>query len=122
MIDTNTNPIKTVLIIVIGLIIIYLNSQLNWTLYLALTIAVGSFFSTKVAYIIDYIWMKLAWLLSLIVPKVILTCVFYLILFPIATVSKILGVKNGIILTNNSDSAFKKVNKQFEKATFEKPW
>lgn len=122
MIDTNTNPIKTVLIIVIGLIIIYLNSQLNWTLYLALTIAVGSFFSSKVAYIIDYIWMKLAWLLSLIVPKVILTCVFYLILFPIATVSKILGVKNGIILTNNSDSAFKKVNKQFEKATFEKPW
>lgn len=122
MLNTKTDPIKTVLIIVLGLLILYLKFQLNWILYVALFIAAGGVVSQKITKIIDFLWMKLAWVLSLIVPKIILTIIFYVLLFPIATMAKVLGVKNGIVLKNNDTSSFKEVNKIFEKTTFEKPW
>ena len=122
MLNTKTDPIKTVLIIVLGLLILYLKFQLNWILYVALFIAAGGVVSQKITKIIDFLWMKLAWVLSLIVPKIILTIIFYVLLFPIATMAKVLGVKNGIVLKNNDTSSFKEVNKIFENTTFEKPW
>ncbi len=71
---------------------------------------------------IDFLWMKLAWLLSLIVPNILLSVIFYLFLTPIAFLSRAFGDKNPLSLKNTKDSLFKESNKEFDKASFEKPW
>jgi membrane-associated phospholipid phosphatase len=119
---TNTDPLKTILIIVLGLIILYFKFQYNWILFIALIITILGLISKKASEIIDYLWMRLAWLLSLIVPKIILSAFYYLLLFPMALISKVFGNKNGIVLKNNRNSFFLDVNKEFNKSSFEKPW
>ena len=122
MFKAKTNPTETLLIIVIGLVILYLKFQLIWILYIALVISIGGIISQPIRETIDFLWMKLAWILSLIIPKIILSIIFYFVLFPIATISKVFGAKNGIILKYDNASSFKKVEKKFEKTSFEKPW
>lgn len=122
MLQTKTEPIKTILIIVLGLIVLHLKFQLNWILYVALTISIGSVLSQKISKTIDFLWMKLAWILSLIVPKIVLSIIFYMVLFPIASIAKLFGAKNGILLKNTGTSSFIAINKKFEKSSFEKPW
>ena len=119
---TNTDPLKTILIIVLGLIIIYFKFQYNWILFIAIIITSLGLISKKASEIIDFLWMRLAWLLSLIVPKIILSAFYYLLLFPMALISKVFGNKNGIVLKNNRNSFFLDVNKEFNKSSFEKPW
>ncbi len=118
----NTDPLKTILIIVLGLIILYFKFQYNWILFIAVIITILGLISKKASEIIDYLWMQLAWLLSLIVPKIILSVFYYLLLFPMALISKVFGNKNGIVLKNNRNSFFLDVNKEFNKSSFEKPW
>ena len=122
MLKTKTDPIKTILIIALGLIILYLKFQLNWILYVALSISIGGVISQKISKTIDFLWMKLAWVLSLIVPKIVLTIIFYMILSPMAFIAKLFGAKNGIVLKNTGTSSFIEINKKFEKSSFEKPW
>jgi hypothetical protein len=71
---------------------------------------------------IDYLWMKLTWVLSMIVPNVLLSVIFYLFLTPIALLSRIFGKKNQLTLKNTKDSLFKENTKKFEKSSFEKTW
>jgi hypothetical protein len=120
--NIKTEPVKTILIIVLGLLILYIKLQLNWVLYIALTLAAIGVLSNRLSNKIEFLWMKFAWILSLIVPKILLTLVFYLFLFPMAIVTRIVGVKNGIIIKNNRKSFFEESNKPFDKASFEKPW
>jgi hypothetical protein len=66
--------------------------------------------------------MKLAKVLSFIVPNILLSVIFYCFLFPIAILSKVLGNKNGLQLKNRSNSLWIKKNIQIEKVSFEKMW
>lgn len=117
-----SNPIKTVLVITVGTIVLYLGTNCHWVLNISLIIGVLGLSSSYFAQKIDYLWMKLTWILSLIIPNIILVIVFYLLLTPIALLSKIFGEKNQFSLKNNTSSLFKDCNKQFDKTFFEKPW
>ena len=66
--------------------------------------------------------MKLAWVMSLIVPNILLSIVFYLFLTPIALISRIFGEKDQLGLKNSKDTMFKNTNKKFEPTSFENPW
>lgn len=119
---TNSHPIKTVLTITLGMLVIYFITKWKWSLNLALVVGILGLFSKYLATKIDFLWMKLTWVLSLIVPNILLTIVFFLALTPIAWFSKLFGKKNQLSVKNRSDSLFKEYNKQFEKASFEKVW
>ena len=71
---------------------------------------------------IDFLWMKLAWVLSLIIPNILLSAIFYLFLFPIALLSRIFGNNDPLHLKNKGDSNYVDNEKEFDKASFEKPW
>lgn len=122
MVSVKTNPKITLLIIIIGGFLFYYKFQLNWILISTLFIAFIGFISKEARNHIDFLWMKLAWVLSLIVPKIVLSIVFYFLLFPIAFISRIVGAKNGFDLKNNKESFFKTTTKEFDKDFFEKPW
>ncbi len=117
-----TEPIKTVLTISVGFSVLYLITKWDWTFITALVVGLAGVFSAYLSEKIDFLWMKLSWFLSLIVPNVLLTIIFFLLLFPIALLSRIFGTKDPLNLNNTKGSYFKNSNRQLDKASFEKPW
>jgi hypothetical protein len=117
-----SDPTKTILVITVGFLVIYFFSGFKWSLYTAIIVGVLGLLSDLLAKKIDYLWMKLTWVLSMIVPNVLLSVIFYLFLTPIALLSRIFGKKNQLTLKNTKDSLFKENTKKFEKSSFEKTW
>ena len=117
-----TSPFQTVLTIVVGFMVFFLLSKNIYFLYFALLVGLAGVFSSFLAEKIHFLWMKLTWVLSLIVPNILLTTIFYVFLFPIATASKIFGNNDPLDLKNSKESLFKDVNKDFSKESFEKVW
>ena len=122
MLKIKSDPVKTVLVITVGMLIVYLLTKWQWSLYIALIIGVLGVLSDYFSKKIDYVWMKLAWVMSLIVPNILLSIVFYLFLTPIALISRIFGEKDQLGLKNRQDSMFKNTNKKFDPSSFENPW
>ena len=118
----SSNPIKTVLTITLGFMVFYLISKQNWVLLIALLVGLSGLISPFLAKKIEWIWFKLAWLLSKIVPNILLGIIFYLLLFPVALLSRLFGKKDPLCLKNNYNSLFKDVNKSFQQDSFENPW
>lgn len=117
-----SDPTKAILTITVGFLIVFLISHWKWALSVSLIIGLIGVFSNYLSIKIEYLWMKLASLLSLIIPKILLSIVFYVFLFPIALLSKLFNNKDPLILKNKTDSTFINVNKEFEKDSFEKLW
>ena len=91
-------------------------------LYVAIVLALIGAFSLLITKWIDFVWMKLAWLLGAIVPRIILSVVFYLLLTPIAMLSRIFGDKDPLLLKKRADSFFKVRVGEIHPSSFEKPW
>ncbi len=117
-----TDPVKTVLTISVGFIVVYLITKWRWAISVSLIVGLTGIFSPYLSKKVDFLWMKLAWLLSLIVPNIILGIIFYFFLFPISFLSKVFRKKDTLQLKNNRNTTFKESNKEFEKVSFEKPW
>jgi hypothetical protein len=115
-----TNPTKTVLTITVGFMVIYLATEWEWAIIVALSVGLIGVVSTFLSKQIDFLWMKLSWVLSMIVPNIILSLIFFLFLFPIALLSKVFTKKDLLHLKNNRDSVFIENDKHFDKASFEK--
>ncbi len=114
-----TEPVKTILIIVLGFTFVYWLTKSPVWLGIAFFTGLAGFLSRTLAEKIDWCWMKLAWLLGLIVPNILLSLVFYLFLTPLGLLSR-LGGKDHLSLKNTRDSLFKETNKQYSKESFEK--
>lgn len=119
--NVKSNPDKTILTISIGLIVVYYFSKVEAFLLVAIVIGLVGVFSHNLATKIEWFWMKLAQLLSYIVPNIILSIVFYFILTPIALLSRI-GKKNPLQLKNTSDSVFIDRTSEIQPSDFEKVW
>jgi hypothetical protein len=117
-----TDPVKTMLTIAVGFLVIYMVSKQDWALWVSLSVGLIGILSPYLSRQIDWLWMKLAWLLSFIVPNILLSLIFYLFLFPIALLAKLFGNKDPLQLKKQPTTAYKEVNKTFDKAGFEKPW
>ena len=117
-----SDPLKTILVIVIGFLVVYLITKLPWSLYVATSVGVLGLASGYMAKKIDFLWMKLTWLLGMIVPNILLSVIFYLFLTPIAWVSRLFQKEDQLYLKNKSASIFKDSNKSFDHRSFENPW
>ncbi|MEM1318949.1 MAG: hypothetical protein AAGG75_01770 [Bacteroidota bacterium] len=117
-----SNPAQTVLTISVGFLVIYYFTRAEWALWVAMGIGIIGVFSTYLSKKMEWAWMKLAWLLSLIVPKILLSIVFFLFLSPIAWIAGLLRKTDPLMLKNKQDSTFTTSNKTFDKSSFGKPW
>jgi ABC-type dipeptide/oligopeptide/nickel transport system permease subunit len=120
--NTGTNPLKTLLTISTGFILVYLITGWNWAIIVSFVIGLTGILSGYLSRKIDFIWMKLGQILGLLVPGILLGIVFYLFLFPISILSKLFGKKDPLQLKNKNASMFIISNKHFEKESFEKTW
>ena len=117
-----SDPKTTLLVITLGMVVVYVVTRMNWALIAALAVGIGGLLSGFLAEKIDWLWMKLTYVLSLIVPNILLSVVFYLFLTPIAILSRIFGKSNPLDLKNTASSLFKDHTGKMDKASFEKPW
>tara|TARA_B100000214_G_scaffold371707_1_gene348576 strand:+ start:3530 stop:3895 length:366 start_codon:yes stop_codon:yes gene_type:complete len=116
-----SNPIKTILIIVTGLLIIYFFSKLIILLNIILVLCLIGVFSPFLSKKIEILWFKIAYILSLIIPNIVLGMIFYLVLFPISLLSRI-SSNDPLFLKNKSRTIYKEVNKIFSKDYFKNTW
>jgi len=122
MTKIKSNPTKTMLTISVGFLIVYLILRDDWALFTSIGIGLTGIFSTYLSKLIEKLWFKLAWLLSLIIPNILLTSIFYCILFPIAMLQRILVKPDSLRLKNSSNSTFTTCKKEYDKKSFENPW
>jgi hypothetical protein len=118
----NSDPVKTVLVITVGFLIVYLVTKWPWAIKVSIFIGLLGLLSGYIAKKIDFFWMKLTWVLSFIIPNILLTVIFYFFLTPLALLSGLFGNKNQLTLKNTERSLFNDRKKDFDKASFEKPW
>ena len=120
--ENKNNPTSTILTIVVGFLIVFLITKWNWALYVSITIGALGLISSTLAHYISTGWMKIGWLMGLIIPNILLSLVYFLILTPVAILSRIISKKDSLSLTNPKGSLFTERNKSFDKTSFEKPW
>ncbi len=118
----SNNPSKTVLVITVGFLVLFFFSKQNAFLYIALSVGILGAVSSYLAEKIDWIWTKIGWVLSFIVPNIIMAIIFYIVLVPTAFLSRIFGKSDPMDLKNSQTSLFKKKEATFNKESFEKPW
>ena len=117
-----SEPIRTVLTITVGFIVLYLITKWQWVLYFSIIVGVNGLLSNIIAKSINYIWIKMTWIFSLIVPNILLTLVFFLILIPMAYLSKAFKGKNQLKLKNTDRSMFVEKHRNFSNDSFHKMW
>ena len=117
-----SNPSKTVLTITVGFIVVYAITEMKWALTTAAIVGIAGVFSDFLSSKIEWLWMKLTWLLSLIIPNILLSAVFYLFLFPIALLAKLFSKKNALQLKDDANSVYIETNKKFVAKDFNNPW
>lgn len=115
-----TNPKSTVLVISMGFLVIYLFTGITAFLYIAATIGILGIFDSM-SKIIDKLWMGLAKILGYIIPNILLALIFYLILFPLALISR-LNQKDPLLLSPDHDTYWVPDEKEPDKKSLEKTW
>ena len=113
-----SNPSKTILVIISGLLVFYFFYRINLLLNIILILCLIGVFSSFLTKKIENFWFKIAFILGLIIPNIVLGIIFYFFLFPIALLYRI---KSNDLLQkkNKSNTIFKDVNKSFKKQSFE---
>lgn len=113
---------KTILTIVTGFLLIAIYK--NWDVLLKVAAIIGliGVLSDKIAWYIEWLWFKLAWVLSKIVPNILLSILFFCLLFPLALLSRIFKKSDTLKLKNPEGSVFREINKKYDAAHFETLW
>jgi len=112
---------STIIVISTGFLILYLIFSWHWAIIVSLVVGVIGIASPFLSKKIEWLWMKLSKLLGYIVPNILLSLVFYLLLFPISLLYK-LFVNDPLMLSNKYKTYFIDINKKMDKKSFEKIW
>lgn len=112
----------TILAITFGFLVINIFVDSQTLLYLIIIISGLSLLYSRVAIIIESIWLKLAFILSKIIPNILLSIVYFIMLTPLSILSKLFKAKSDFISINNQKTIFKSEIREFEKESFKKTW
>ena len=120
--NIKSNPSLTVLTIIFGLLVFnyFLDNEI--ILYVCLFLSGIGVISYKSSVIIEKIWFKVSYLLSQIIPNILLSLIFFLFLTPIALLSKLFKSNTDFNSKNNQNTTFKTQNKSYTKESFERAW
>jgi len=116
------NAFQVLLLIVSGLLLIFLWKDATWALWTATTLGLLGLCSKKMAESISRGWMGIGWVLSLFMPKIILSLFYLLILFPIALLSRLFSKKDPLQLQAPKESNWRENQRVFQAEDFKKLW
>lgn len=112
---------SSILVITTGFLAIFLLFSYKWAIYTSLAIGIAGIFSPYLSNKIDRVWMKFSTILGFIIPNILLTIVFYFILFPVSLISKIFR-RDPMMLSEKHDSYFINIKKEITGESLKKPW
>lgn len=118
----NSNPVKTALTISVGFLVVFILTGYKWALWTALIVGLCGVFSTVLSKWIEIIWMKLALILSYIVPNIVMGIIFFCLLLPISLLSRLFRKGDALQLKNNSITVYKEKPGAYDKSHFENMW
>lgn len=123
-IDNKKNS-ETILVIVVGLVLFYFlfknKSYSHYFLVTALSIGLIQLIVPRIGALIVKLWFKIAEVLGWINTRILLSLVFYFILFPISIMYR-LSTKNSLQKKKPSGSVFIERNHLFTKEDLENTW
>lgn len=117
-----SNPSLTLLTIVFGLLFINIFLENTNILIISLVLSGLGVFSAKLSLVIEKIWFKFSFILSQIIPNILLSLLFFLILSPLAILSRLFSSQTNFNSRNNQNTTFINQNKSFKKNSFERAW
>lgn len=117
-----SNPSLTLLTIIFGLLFLNYFLENKIVFYFCLFLSGIGVLSYKSSVIIEKIWFKVSYVLSQIIPNILLSLIFFLFLTPIALLSKFFKSKTDFNSKNNQVTTFVPQNKSFDKKSFERAW
>lgn len=112
---------STMLIISMGCLILYLLFLWQWAVFVSLLVGVIGITSNFLSKKIEWGWMMLAKVMGYVVPNILLSIVFYLVLFPLSLLSRLFR-KDPLMLSNKHKTYFIDIGKEMNKESFEKIW
>ena len=104
-----------------GFLVLYLIKEWHWAVIVSLSVGIIGIISPFLSRKIEWGWMKLGKLLGYIVPNILLSIVFYLVLFPLSLLSRIFS-KDPLMLSKDHETYFVDVEKEMDRKDFEKIW
>lgn len=114
---------KTMLVLTLASLVIYLITKTTPWLYVAAAMAAIGAFSGQVSRIIDRLWMGLAGMLGKFVPVILMGIVFFLVLTPLAWLSRLFGKqRNPLMLRDPGVTVFVELEREFPEESFLKTW
>lgn len=117
-----SNPSKTVLVITVGFLVLYLIFGNKYLLNVGIIVGILGVLSGWISQKIEWFWFKLTYVLSLIVPNVLLGVIFYLILTPIAFFAGLAQKTDTLQIKKPEVSSFSTVNKKYSPFDLKNPW
>lgn len=117
-----SDKVKAQLVIVTGLVVLYFVFKSPWWLYAAAAVGVLSLAIPVVGDLIVKAWFKLAEVLGNINGKIILSVLFFVFLWPIALLYRLMS-KNPLAIKRTAESSFyTERNHQYTKDDLEQTW
>lgn len=117
----NPKEFQTLLIITTGLLLIFFVYHIACAIQISFLIGISGIFFPFIRKTIVWLWDKLSGILSYIMPVIILTFIFFIVLTPIAILFR-RSHKNILNLKNNKESLFIKGTETVDASSFEKTW
>lgn len=117
-----SNSSLTLLTIIFGLLLFNYFLENEIIFYVCLFLSGIGVLSHKISIIIEKIWFKVSYILSQIIPNILLSLIFFSILTPIALLSKLFNSQTNFNSNNNQKTTFITQNKSFDKNSFERAW
>lgn len=117
-----TDPTEAILAITVGFLGISLLTGNAWAARVAVAVGMIGLFSASLGRLIALGWFKLADVLAKIVPNILLSAIFFLVLLPLALLSRFFSKADNLQLRAPERSNFKDMSTSFDPKSFERPW
>ena len=115
--------IETCLVLSTGFIVLFLIYKVDSLLWLAVSFGLIGIFLNTLALKITWFWYKFAELLGLFVPKILLSLVFFLVLYPVAILYRLFTKERQVRLKKRINGSYWKDRKHnYAKEDLEKMW
>lgn len=116
------DPVKSILVITVFFIVVHLLTKWQGALYISVIIGLLGLISNLIAQKINLVWIKTIWILSLTVPNILLSLIYFLFLIPLAYLSRVFKAQNQLKLRNTNQSMFMEKHGDLSNDSFHKMW
>jgi hypothetical protein len=114
--------LETMITISTGFTVLFLLFNVKTFIFIAAGIGLIAVFWKKAAMFISWLWFKLGEAMGFVSSKIILTLVFYVVLMPLALLSRLFKNDNLLLRKGSLNSIFFDVNRKYSPEDFEKMW